>query len=481
MKALPTIAIFAVVFVCPALGRAEDSPVFFRAGFDGDSAARAKGAPLRPIVEERVSFEKTEDGGSIALKEGTRLEFDLGEGFPFKAGAIEVRFKPNFPQKPDQENRVVFSLLGEKDTGINFGFDANGTRWRFEPLYPGWNRKVAASNFNRTNEQRWNHLVLTWDSGASPKPLMRFYRDGRWDRGRTEPYARQFAGLRRLVIGGAQDLQTNIDEIVVYREALTADDVRALHAAFGQPDRVAVLMRQRAENLRVARAATEAHRALVRKLEGKVAYIINPRGGEQRDFKLPEGIVAKGLRVEDIGKVDLSRFAVIYGPPGGGYQTTKDEDEIIRNYVRAGGGYVGVCAGANYAGKARLLNMTTHSLKNQGLVSVGVKPHPITQGFSGEVMIHHGNGPIMVPGEGCEVVGSFMIGQNFPIVTAAIVAGAHEKGRAVAFGPHPTGGGVAFEGNGTKFSGSELGTDPLLVNALLWAARLTAEPQLQDK
>jgi hypothetical protein len=299
------------------------------------------------------------------------------------------------------------------------------------------------------------------------------YREGKWDRHRTENMAQSFEGVRKLTIGGVGNLQTNIDELVIYREALSESDVAFLHGAIGKGDRFAALMQQREENSRMAEAAREARRAQIAKLQGRVAQIINPRGGKQRDFKLPGGIVATGLRVEDVGKGDLARFAVIHGPPGAGYQLTKEQTEIIRQYVQNGGGYVGVCAGANYAGRAKLLNMTTHSFKNQGLLTIGIKPHPITEGFSGEIVIHHGNGPIMVPGEGCDVAGTFQIGQGFPIATAAIVAGQNGKGRVVAFGPHPMGGEVEHNTQGAKFSGHDLGTDDLLVNALLWAAKVT--------
>ena len=44
------------------------------------------------------------------------------------------------------------------------------------------------------------------------------------------------------------------------------------------------------------------------------------------------------------------------------------------------------------------------------------------------------------------------------------------------FGPHPTGGGVHFQSKGTNSSGNELGTDALLVNALLWAAGGLEQP-----
>lgn len=47
------------------------------------------------------------------------------------------------------------------------------------------------------------------------------------------------------------------------------------------------------------------------RLDEKVAHLINPRGSKQRDFKLPGGITATGLRAGEVGKTDLTRFAVI--------------------------------------------------------------------------------------------------------------------------------------------------------------------------
>jgi hypothetical protein len=446
--------------------------VFFRAPFDDSPAALRHGKTVAPVRSDKLSYESEGETKALRLPSGGVLEYDLGQSFPGEAGAIEVRFKPDFPQKPDQSERTAFTLESEAGERLSFGFSPNGTRWQFATEFGKWRRKIAASYFNETHERRWNHLVLTWDLKASSGPLLRFYRDGKWDRGRTEEYARSFGGLRRLVIGATAEVLPAIDEIVIYRGVLDEADVAFLYGAFDRSDRFTAWRDRRSELAKVARAAVDARRVLIAQLRGRVAQIINPRGGQQRDFTLPGGIVATGLRVEDVGRVDLSRFAVIYGPPGGGYQLTREQDEILRQYVQAGGGYVGVCAGANYAGRAKLLPMTTHSLKNQGLVTVGVRTHPITEGFHGEVVIHHGNGPIMVPGEGCQVVGTFQVGQNFPITTAAIVAGANGQGRVAAFGPHPTGGGVEFEKKGAHFSGSDLGTDALLVNALLWAAKI---------
>lgn len=449
---------------------AADDPVLFRAAFDGSTAATFQGQPLTAAKAENTVFAE----GALVTGAGTALEYDLGKGLPGAAGSLEIRFRPGFPQQPEGERRSAFSLVGEKGERLDFEFNPMGTCWRFATQFPDWRRQVSAPYFTAEHEQRWSHLVLTWDEKAKPAPLLRLYRDGKWVRSQAEAYRQSFATLRRLVIGGAAPVA--LDEIVIYRDALTAADVAALHEGFGKADRFASWQTKRQQEALAAKEARETRRAQIARLEGRVAQIINPRGGRQADFKLPGGIVATGLRVEDVGRVDLSRFAVIHGPPGAGYQLTKEQDEVLRKFVQAGGGYVGVCAGANYAGKAKLLPMTTHSFKNQGLITVGVRPHAITQGFSGEIVIHHGNGPIMIPAEGCEVVGTFQFGQKFPITTAAIVAGQHGKGRVVAFGPHPAGGGVHFQSKGTNFSGDELGSDQLLINALLWAARIL-EPE----
>jgi len=467
MKTLTT-TLLAVTFV--AANHAADDPVLFRAAFDGSTAAMLRGQPLAASKVEQAVFGE----GALVTGPGTVLEYDLGAGLPGAAGSLEVRFRPGFPQQPEGERRVAFSLAGADGARLDFEFEPQGTMWRFATQFPDWRRQVSAPYFTAEHEKRWSHLVLTWDEKAKPAPVLRLYRDGKWVRSQTEAYQESFAALRRLVIGGAAPVA--LDEIVIYREALTAADVTTLHEGFGKADRFTAWQAKRQQDAIAAKQAREARRALIARLEGRVAQIISPRGAQQRDFTLPGGIVASGLRVEDVGRVDLSRFAVIHGPPGGGYQLTKDQDEVLRQFVQAGGGYVGVCAGANYAGKIKLLPMTTHTFKNQGLISVGVRPHAITQGFSGEILIHHGNGPIMVPAEGCEVVGTFQIGQKFPITTAAIVAGQRGKGRVVAFGPHPAGGGVHFQSKGTNFSGNELGSDQLLINALLWAAKVL-EPE----
>lgn len=474
MRALPTFA--TCLLLSTSLAAAEQdaaSPIVLRVGFDGNCRAALRGRSIEPQnTETKVELRPGLQTQAALLSDGRRLEFDLGRNFPSDAGSLEIRFRPDFPQSPEQASRTIVSLAGKTDARIDFGFVPQGVRWQFTVASGKWRRSFAASNFDDEDRSRWTQLILTWDKRARSGAVCRLYRDGKFDRHRTEAFDGDLTGISRLTIGGDGDLSTLIDELVLYDHALDDDSVDFLHSAAADGDRLVKLVERRQAAADEITAERAAHQALIAKLEGNVAYLINPRGGQIRNYRLPGGIMAVGVRVEDVGKLSLERFAVIYGPPGAGYQLTKDQDEIIRKFIADGGGYVGVCAGANYAGRAKLLDMKTHSLKNQGLVTIGIEPHRVTEGFAGEVLMHHGNGPVMIPGPGCQAIGSFLFGQNFPLKTAAIVAGTLGKGRVVAFGPHPTGGNVEFQAKGVKFPGAELGTDALLVNALLWAARI---------
>jgi hypothetical protein len=471
------VALLCIVFGSASSTMSYDGPpsgdIYFRAGFDDGVNAELRGNAIRPRLLRSAEFTEGLDSKAVVLGRNTVLEYDLTGEFPSEAGTLEVRFRPMFAQSPTSAARTILRLSGEDGASLALGFQPQGVRWAFQPTVEKWQRTIAASNFNDEARERWTTLTLTWDRKAKGGPKLRFYRDGRFDRHRTEEFAAPLGKLTKLVVGGDVEGDVATDEIVVYSTALSAGDVEFLHAAASDSARFAKLSEHRAAEEKRRLAEQAAHHARLAKLQGRVAYLINPRGGKVREYRLPGGIVAQGVRVEDVGKVDLAQYSAVYGPPGAGYQLDAQQIEVIRNYLKAGGGYVGVCAGANFAGRAKLLDMTTHSFKNQGLLTIGVSPHAVTKGFTGEVVIHHGNGPIMVPGPGCQAIGEFLIGQKFPIKTAAIVAGSLGDGRVVAFGPHPTGGGVEYQSRGAKFAGSELGTDALLVNALLWAAKLT--------
>src|SRR3954471_18127138 len=121
--------------------------VFFRAGFDGSTDGFSHGGGVPATQQKNVAYVPGAALQALQLGAGCTLEHELGHGFPSKAGALEVWFKPGFPQKPDQPARTVFSLLGRNDAKLKFGYDPEGTRWQFGIDFPGWQRSVAASFF----------------------------------------------------------------------------------------------------------------------------------------------------------------------------------------------------------------------------------------------------------------------------------------------------------------------------------------------
>jgi len=115
-----------------------------------------------------------------------------------------------------------------------------------------------------------------------------------------------------------------------------------------------------------------------------------------------------------------------------------------------------------------------------GLTQLELQKHPVTEGCGERVHMHHGNGPIMIPGKGCEAVGTYRM-EGTKGRPGAILVGRHGKGRVVLFGPHPQGGGVSAAGKRVGFTGEDLGTDRLLVNALLYAANITGKDGKIDR
>ena len=186
--------------------------------------------------------------------------------------------------------------------------------------------------------------------------------------------------------------------------------------------------------------------------------------------------MAAGIRPEDVGVIDLGRFRAIYFPEGGMYELSPQQEKLIVEYVRSGGGYVGSCLGALAAHRLKILEFVNYSFLEQGLISINLKPHAVTAGYGPTVVMHHGNGPIMVPGPGCRAIGTYALG-NPQETAGAILVGMCGHGRVVLFGPHPLGGGVAAAGKSVSYTAADLGTDRMIVNALLYAAGIIGDDE----
>jgi len=443
---------------------APGSPVFFRAEFDGSAEATLRGAKLAPSKAEGVSFEASERGQALAAGPGTALRYELGPGFPRQAGTLEIRLKPRFPQTEDGPAREVLRLVGGGDSQTALSYAPKGRRWVMDNKGQKWS--VAMTYWHgQVKEGAWSHLVMTWD--RENDRVFSIFRDGQWVE--TRPFDGRFGEFSALEIGGPGDPACSLDAVAVYDRCLTKPQVAALAAAFpAEGDRAEALGRRLAEDDRAAAARA----ALVAKLDGKVGHVLHTRGREAGLVDFPEGVKGQAIRPEDIGKTDLSRFRVIHFPMGPKFEIEPAQYPAIVEFVEKGGGYVGCCQGAFFAEKTKLLDIKCHPMDVWGLYNIQLRPHFVTDGRSGVIRMHFGNGPVMVAGQGCETLGEYLLG--FPGARpSAIVTGKRGQGTVVLFGTHPLGDSVSYKGTRAFFSGKLLDTDVMFVNALLYASGLT--------
>lgn len=178
---------------------------------------------------------------------------------------------------------------------------------------------------------------------------------------------------------------------------------------------------------------------------------------------------------KEIKKGDLKDHSVLIIP--GGY-TKRCVDALgeegfrhIREFIRDGGGYVGICAGAYLA--SGIVEVEGHpkglgiiNIRNIRKQGVGIRNifitqpnHTITSGYKGEIRIWYQNGPMMKAEENTEVLANY--GEGY----AAIVWAKFGSGKVVIFSPHP-------EGNLEKrINPKSLRTLKLLKNTMLFVER----------
>jgi len=162
----------------------------------------------------------------------------------------------------------------------------------------------------------------------------------------------------------------------------------------------------------------------------------------------------------ELGAAGLAaRYAGLGYPGGGGHEvyTGAAGTENIRDYLYAGGGLLGICAGQYLATRqhytdADSFGMGCPSSPHQVQMR---KLHLLCLGLPEVITISRRNGGILTPRPGCEVLGWYDTIERY----AALVAQDYGYGRVVAFSPHPEGS-----------SGLD-GRDQLCINGLHWIMR----------
>lgn len=182
-----------------------------------------------------------------------------------------------------------------------------------------------------------------------------------------------------------------------------------------------------------------------------------------------------------MGSIDLKQFDVVVFSGGSGSQQSKSIGESglnnVREFVRGGGGYCGICAGAylacsNFSWSLGILNASTVSSKwarGRGFMDVEVTADgkPLLGDVQGLFKVRYANGPIIKPGSRADIpayrpVALFRseIAENGTPVgvmvdSPAQAVGVFGKGRVFISSPHPE---------------NTPGLEHLIPRAILWAA-----------
>ncbi|MEX0715271.1 MAG: BPL-N domain-containing protein [Planctomycetaceae bacterium] len=173
---------------------------------------------------------------------------------------------------------------------------------------------------------------------------------------------------------------------------------------------------------------------------------------------------ADRLSAEDIRAGKLTGYDVILHPGGGARvqgNTLGDEGrEEVRRFVREGGGYVGICAGAYlatgqvdaYLGilDAEIVDYE-HWARGKGDVEISLSPRgrELLGAEADRLTIQYAQGPLLAPGGKADLPDYEQLAKfeteialkgaprGVMIGASAIVTGEYGKGRIICFSPHP--------------------------------------------
>lgn len=199
----------------------------------------------------------------------------------------------------------------------------------------------------------------------------------------------------------------------------------------------------------------------------------------------------KRITAEDIRRGILKDMDVVIHPGGSGGKQGRnlgpEGREAVRSFVRDGGGYLGVCAGAylasaDYDWSLHLLDAKVldrkHWARGTGIVRVGISEagQAILKHKSATAEIYYGQGPLLAPANRPDIpdykplalyeteIAKKGAPKGVMKGTTAFAAGEFGRGRVFCFSPHP---------EKTK------GLEPLLYHAITWVA--SANPQKSQK
>jgi glutamine amidotransferase-like uncharacterized protein len=152
----------------------------------------------------------------------------------------------------------------------------------------------------------------------------------------------------------------------------------------------------------------------------------------------------------DICAGRLAEFPGVVFPGGHSIELPPEGVEQTKAFVRRGGGFLGICAGCQFAVGLRLLPVQHRILRAMGIFDMRVVgKHAITEGYevagrhpkdrrwrysnAGRVRVRYNNGGVLVVDRGARVIVSFDERGDM----GAMVVGPFGRGKVVLITPHP--------------------------------------------
>lgn len=398
---------------------------------------------------------------------GQAAYFDTGKSVEFRnipkldlhTATLEFWFRPDFEQK-DLDEHYFLRIVGKdgKD-GLDIFFSVNNCGPK-AVMTSGAKKAEIFADYGFT-PQKWNQLVLAWETGESEVSGLRLYINGAM---KMVLHSFALMGPPALIRVGCKSPQEGsfakaaIDELTIYNRCLSEIQVRELYRSVNRgPEKIQIIRKLVADEEAAARVRLDEflknHKMAM--IIGRTVNGLSEGFFKSLGFPMPDKIHEK-----DFEAADLSKYDLLFFPGGGGYVFTEKAQQRLRDFITNGGGYVGICAGAYAAKTFKLVDCNYFPFRERGSVEVELKPHPITEGYApGRIMwIRHANGPFIEPSKDVQVVAYYRCGPPY----AAIVAKQMGKGRVVVISPHPE---------------SEGDSRPLVRNSFYWAVKIIGKDE----
>ncbi len=421
---------------------------------DGDCTMMTPTDDLSPAGGGDLAYVEGRSGQAASLGEGDFIDYAGVPAVDPDSGTIEFWGLPHFANRDLDDHYYLRFLTEDGESGLDINFAALHCGPR-ALMFNGDRATNVHADF-QSHEDEWNHIAVTWDTLDRDLSCLRLYVNGRI---RAYEDFRPMQAPTRLIVGResadeATNAKAEIDEVYAYNRCLTEMQVAALYECEETgAERVAVMRERIAADDAMWRGCMETLRN-----ERSLAMVTGRtiHGWSEDRFGLIGMDRPPEVNEHEVENVDLSQYDLLIFPGGGGFDLTDAGVEALQAYIRAGGGYVGVCAGAWAARRYGLIERDFFPFRERGWVEVTLREHPVTEGYhlSRKLALRHDNGPFIEAGDVTEIPVMYKAGPPY----ACVVAKKLGEGRVVIFSAHPEG---------------EDETRRLTRNAILWAAKVT--------